>query len=299
MAFRHRMRVANVVMEAPGVVSIYVTGRELDRLPVRAGQFFIWRFLAGDGGGGRTVLGLGRAERQVVALTVKERGDDTGWLQGITMVRPSWQRVHTARSRGRCEPDRASSSLPAESDHAPEHSYQELAPQRGALTLTYCASRWEDVVFRAQIDSLMKARGWTVRYLIGRRDQGEVAREPLDAAHLRALVPDVAKRDVFISGPDSINDAVRAALRRLDVPSRQIHTERFSFQARSATFGAAPARLDPLPLRAVVAIVTTALGLVLLFSFRTPDSVPPRTAGAVAFPDDVAPAQSARPVLVG
>ena len=34
-----------MVKEAPGVVSLYLTGRELDRLEVRAGQYFRWRFL--------------------------------------------------------------------------------------------------------------------------------------------------------------------------------------------------------------------------------------------------------------
>ena len=41
-------------------------------------------------------------------------------------------------------------------------------------------------------------------------------------------------------------------------------------------------RLNPIPRRATVAIVTTALGLVLLFSFKTPDTVPLRTGGAPA-----------------
>jgi ferredoxin-NADP reductase len=41
----HRLRVAAVVIEAPGVVSVYVTGHNFHRLPARAGQFFNWRFL--------------------------------------------------------------------------------------------------------------------------------------------------------------------------------------------------------------------------------------------------------------
>src|SRR5438477_332727 len=41
----HDLRVAAVVPEAPGVVSVYLRGRRLHRLPVRAGQFFQWRFL--------------------------------------------------------------------------------------------------------------------------------------------------------------------------------------------------------------------------------------------------------------
>ena len=54
LSLRHDLRVANVVEEAPGVVSIYVTGRDLERLPVASGQYFLWRFLTGTAGGGRT-----------------------------------------------------------------------------------------------------------------------------------------------------------------------------------------------------------------------------------------------------
>src|SRR5207253_1656538 len=39
-ALRHRLRVAEVVTEAEGVVSLRITGRRLDRLNARAGQFF-------------------------------------------------------------------------------------------------------------------------------------------------------------------------------------------------------------------------------------------------------------------
>ena len=44
-AFRYRLRVAEVKEELPGVVSLTITGRKLDRLRARAGQFFLWRFL--------------------------------------------------------------------------------------------------------------------------------------------------------------------------------------------------------------------------------------------------------------
>ena len=45
-ALRYRLRVAEVTTEGPGVVSLRITGRNLDRLRARAGQFFLWRFLA-------------------------------------------------------------------------------------------------------------------------------------------------------------------------------------------------------------------------------------------------------------
>ena len=46
---RHGLRVASVIIEAPGVVSIMVSGDGLDRLGAQPGQFFRWRFLTPRG----------------------------------------------------------------------------------------------------------------------------------------------------------------------------------------------------------------------------------------------------------
>ena len=43
--FRYQLRVAEVIPEGSGVTSVRITGRRLDRLKARPGQFFIWRFL--------------------------------------------------------------------------------------------------------------------------------------------------------------------------------------------------------------------------------------------------------------
>ncbi|MDQ2796354.1 MAG: ferric reductase-like transmembrane domain-containing protein, partial [Actinomycetota bacterium] len=44
-AIRHRLRVAAVIYESRDVVSVHVTGRDLELLRAEAGQFFKWRFL--------------------------------------------------------------------------------------------------------------------------------------------------------------------------------------------------------------------------------------------------------------
>ena len=46
---RHQLRVTSVVSEAPGVVSVYLTGRRLEKLRVEAGQFMSFRFLGRPG----------------------------------------------------------------------------------------------------------------------------------------------------------------------------------------------------------------------------------------------------------
>ena len=81
---RHRLRVDRVVAEGPGVVSVYVTGRRLDLLAAQAGQFFLWRFLAGDGWWRAHPFSLSAAPNdRYLRLTVKASGDGTSAMQRL------------------------------------------------------------------------------------------------------------------------------------------------------------------------------------------------------------------------
>ena len=60
--------------------------------------------------------------------------------------------------------------------------------------------------------------------LAGRTGEGA---PPFDPENLRALVPDVAERDVYVCGPPAMTTAVLTSLRALKVPPRQVHAERF------------------------------------------------------------------------
>jgi len=83
-SFRHRLRVADVVEEAPGVVSLRIEGRRLDRLSARAGQFFIWRFLAGGRWWTAHPFSLSRApDGRSLRITVKALGDHSARVGDI------------------------------------------------------------------------------------------------------------------------------------------------------------------------------------------------------------------------
>ncbi len=45
-SLRHGLRVDRVVVEAPGIISVIMRGRNLQTLAAQGGQFFGWRFLA-------------------------------------------------------------------------------------------------------------------------------------------------------------------------------------------------------------------------------------------------------------
>src|SRR5437870_1306826 len=83
-ALRFRLRVTEVVPEGPGVVSIRITGRRLDRLGARAGQLFLWRFLSPGRWWTAHPFSLSAApDGRSLRITVKALGDHTARLASI------------------------------------------------------------------------------------------------------------------------------------------------------------------------------------------------------------------------
>jgi predicted ferric reductase len=227
--FRHRLQVAHVVPEGPGVVSVYVTGRRLELLAAEAGQFFLWRFLAGDGWWRSHPYSLSAAPNdRYLRLTVKASGDGTSAVQLLRTGTPVFVEgpygAFTAEHRTQARV----LLIAGGTGIAPLRALLEDIPApRGAITLVYRASRWEDVVFRDELETLMKTRGARLHYLIGRRV--ELRRDPLDARHLKHNVPDIADREIFVCGPEGMIRTVRRSLQQLRVPTGHIHEEQFAY----------------------------------------------------------------------
>jgi predicted ferric reductase len=229
LALRHRLRVAEVVPEAAGVVSVYVVGRDLDRLQARAGQYFRWRFLAGDGWWKAHPFSLSAAPNpRFLRLTVKAVGDGSHEVHrlvpGTRVVAEGPYGIFTAQRRRLPRVLLIAGGVGI----TPLRALLEELGGHAAVTLVYRARSWEHVLFRAEIDELAAARRITVHYVVGRRRSPELGGDPLSARALRKLVPDVRERDVFVCGPPGMVTGVRDSLRELGVPGDQVHVERFA-----------------------------------------------------------------------
>jgi predicted ferric reductase len=222
---RHRLRVAEVVEEAPDVVSLRIVGRRLDSLAAEPGQFFLWRFLDRRRIWSAHPFSLSAApDGRSLRITVKALGDHTARLRG---VRPGTRvlaegpfGVFTA-ARGRRERTLLVAGgigitpIRAMAEHLGDD----------AIVL-YRALTDSDLVFRDELDELAARRGFVVHYLVGdHRGDGAALLSP---RHLREVVPDLADRDVFLCGPPGMTDAIGANLRAAGVPRRHIHLERFA-----------------------------------------------------------------------
>jgi predicted ferric reductase len=228
---RHRLRVARVVREGPGLTSIYVTGRHLEQLAVRSGQYFVWRFLSGSGWWHGHPFSLSSAPNgDWLRITVKALGDGTRALQRLPVGTPVFVEGPYGVMTGARRTRRKVAMIAGGIGIAPLRALLEALPANpGDLTLIYRAREPKHVVFREELDTLAAVRGVTVQYLIGRRGSPELPNDPLAARALERLIPDIRDRDVYLCGPVAMMDRLERTLAELDVPTRRVHAERFAY----------------------------------------------------------------------
>lgn len=229
-SMRHRFRVAAVTPEGPGVVSIQLTGRAMDRIAIRAGQYLQVRFLTGGGWWRHHPFSISAApDGRTLRLTVKALGDDTERMLRM----PVGTQVFVEGPYGAFTRERVRSSrillIAGGIGITPLRAMLEERPQ-GAddVVLLYRARSWDDVVFGPELAALGRRPGTRVQFLVGRRGTAEMPVDPLTPEWLRSLVPDIARRDIFYCGSGPFMDRVATSLHALSIPRGHIHAERFT-----------------------------------------------------------------------
>ena len=221
-AFRYRLRVAEVVEEGPGVVSVRITGHRLDRLNARPGQFFVWRFLTRGRWATAHPFSLSEApDGRSLRITVKALGDHTARLAslpvGTRVLAEGPFGVFTDSLRRRSKRLLIAGGIGI----TPVRALVESAS--GDDVVIYRALRDDELVLRKELEEL----GVDAHYVVGDHAMpgGELLLSP---EHLHELVPDLAERDVYVCGPPGMTDFAVRNVRRAGVPRRHIHVERFA-----------------------------------------------------------------------
>jgi predicted ferric reductase len=219
---RHRLRVTAVVPENDDVVSIYITGRDLDRLPARAGQFFLWRFLTKDRWWQANPFSLSAApDGRTLRLTAKRAGDGSAALRHLKVG----TRVFAEGPYGafttlhRTRPD----ALLIAGGVGVTPIRALLEELHGHAVVIYRVATDRDAVLYGELRDLAAAKGAGLHLVTG-----PSVPDRLTPQELARLVPDIAGRDVYLCGPPPMMTAVLGSLRQLGVPGPQIHFERFS-----------------------------------------------------------------------
>ena len=225
-SFRHGLRVDEVIHEAPGVVSVRIAGRGLERLDARAGQFFLWRFLDRKRWWSSHPFSLSAApDGRSLRITVKSLGDFTSRLGGLEpgtrVIAEGPFGVFTEAARKREKVLLVAGGIGI----TPIRALME--DMRGDVVVIYRVVDDSDVIFREELERLARERGLTLLFVVGDH-RTYAGRRLLSPRHLRELVPDITERQVFICGPPAMTEALERNVRRAEVPARLIHTEKFA-----------------------------------------------------------------------
>ncbi|MFJ1838429.1 ferric reductase-like transmembrane domain-containing protein [Streptomyces sp. NPDC088175] len=226
-ALRHNLRVLEVRAEGPAVFSVVMRGDGLDELAAEAGQFFRWRFLqrriwhsalpfslsapVRDDKLRITVKAVGNHTRRIRRLKPGTRVLATGPFGAMTAHRRKRRKVLLLAGGVGITPMRA--------------LFETLPGGPGDITLLYRAGSEDQLVLREELEAIAAFRQAGLHYLLGPSD---ASFNPLAPQTLRGLVPDLARRDVYLCGPHGMTVAATAALVRAGVPQKRIHTESFA-----------------------------------------------------------------------
>ncbi|MBE3076467.1 MAG: ferredoxin reductase family protein [Actinobacteria bacterium] len=236
-SMRHRLVVQEVRAESDTVTTVVMSGRDLHRLPVMAGQFLQWRFLDGPGFTRANPYSLSAAPNgRTLRITAAHLGDGSARLASlrpgmkVTFEGP-YGRLHEAvRTR------RKVLLMASGIGITPMRALLEAMDQRpGDVTLVYRVRSDDDRIFVDELSALAASRRARLFVVTGHRASArqswlpEHAANLGDVAALRQLVPDVANHDVFICGSPGWMDATEQAVIDAGVPPEHVHIERFTY----------------------------------------------------------------------
>ena len=234
-SLRHDLRVSSVDIEAPGVVSVTMTGRDIDALRAQGGQFFTWRFWAPNMWWDAHPYSLSaHPDGRSLRITVRDLGKGSARLLSLKPgTRVSFEGpygIFTDASRTTKKAVFVGAGIGITPIRAILES-SDLDPLEATVILR--GSDAQDVYLWQETYDLCVEKSASLRVLVGHRPKGVNTWLSAEAyskgESLLTLAPQIKNSDLYICGPTPWTDLVVRDAKRLGLQDHQIHAERFDF----------------------------------------------------------------------
>jgi predicted ferric reductase len=232
---RHDVRISRIERVSDDVVSIYLSGRDLDRLGSGGGQFFVWRFWSMKTWWHSHPISLSAVPtRSEARITVRELGRGTSQIARLRRGTRVWLEgpYGLFTDAGRTSPKLA--VVAAGIGITPiramlEHS--RLAP--GEATILLRGSSEQETYLLEELTEFARRRQAALYTSLGRRGRGSRSwlseRDATRGVSLRSTFPDLLTSDLYVCGPGVWADQVVSEARAVGMSPHQIHLERFDW----------------------------------------------------------------------
>ena len=230
------LKVAEASAESSDSTSIYISGRNLEKLGHKSGQFYILRVLTRKQWWRAHPFSISAAPNsRFVRFTVGNRGDDTALLQGIKrgtrVILEGPYGVFTEDRRTREKVTLIAAGIGAPPIRALAES---MAARPGDINIIYRVREADDAALATELETLARRRGFKFTVLEGKRGHANswLPEDPSglpDHARLTAIAPWISESDVFVCGPAAWTRTVKKSLRKAGTPEHQIHAEEFAW----------------------------------------------------------------------
>ena len=228
-SIRHNLVLSKIEVEGPGVISMYVSGKNISNLGAQGGQFFNWRFLTKDRWHESHPFSLSAAPTDTeLRFTVKALGDSTSDFVSLPIgTRVIIEGPYGIFTRDMARQFKHVTLIGGGVGITPLRAIIDEIPDSTSIDVIYRARNEEDLVLKEELDQLAIQCGINVHYLVGSRTE-----YPINEVTLKKYAPRFADSDVYVCGPESLIDNVIEACKEVGIPKDRVHHEAFLYHAQ-------------------------------------------------------------------
>jgi len=229
--YQQRFYIAEINQENAQALSIIIKGRNLANFKVRAGQFFVVRFLNRQLWWQAHPFSISCCPKgESLRLTIKPLGDFTRSLRsnlkaGDYILLDGPNGIFTLNYAKKNKLLLIAGGVGI----TPLRGMVEEALEKYQdVVLLYANRRARDIIFKTELDELAQKFPLKLHYLITDDPTWPGESGHLTQEKLNRLVPDLAAREVYLCGPSLMMKSVRKILQSLGLAKTLIHFEKFS-----------------------------------------------------------------------
>ncbi|MFA7314696.1 MAG: ferredoxin reductase family protein [Candidatus Magasanikbacteria bacterium] len=226
--YKHQFFVEKVEKDDGGAISIYISGKNLDKFKYTAGQFAIWRFLDKKRFLQAHPFSFSSSPQdKYLRITIKNLGDFTS---DISNIKPK-TRVIIDGPHGIFTAKRTTNKklafIAGGIGITPIKSILASLDENYQSIMFYCHQTSQDTIFK-QEQKQFPEKQIKIIHILSKEQNNINEYGYIDMDKIKKFVPDYLERDFYICGPRPMVKLAIKILDELNVPKNKIYFEKFS-----------------------------------------------------------------------